>query len=99
MLTSLSIDIGDDHVRVVLDASRVATAAAPAPDSLYQKMLALDTALFDSFNRCSDPAQLEKHAAFFAKEVEFYHDLGGCNARHRCVDGSNAKERMWKVSA
>lgn len=70
-------DIGDDQVRVVLNVARNATAAAPAPDSLYQKMLALDTALFDSFNKCSDPAQFKKHAAFFAPDVEFYHDLGG----------------------
>ena len=48
-----------------------------APNALYEKVLALDTALFDSFNQCSDPAQLEKHIAFFAKDVEFYHDLGG----------------------
>lgn len=50
---------------------------AQAPDPLYQKMLALDTALFDSFNKCADPAQLQKNAAFFAKDVEFYHDKGG----------------------
>lgn len=55
----------------------VAAAEAPVPDALFQKMLALDTAMFDSFNRCADPAQLEKHAAFFAKDVEFYHDVGG----------------------
>lgn len=55
----------------------LAAEQAPAPDALYQKMLALDTALFDSFNHCDDPAQFAKHAAFFAKDVEFYHDLGG----------------------
>src|SRR3954470_17086936 len=54
-----------------------AVSPAQAPDPLYQKMLALDTALFDSFNKCADPAQLQKHAGFFAKEVEFYHDQGG----------------------
>jgi len=70
-------DIGDDQVRVVLNVARNATAAAAAPDPLYQKMLALDTALFDSFNKCSDPVEFKKHAAFFAKDVEFYHDLGG----------------------
>ena len=52
-------------------------AGPPPQDPLYQKMLALDTALFDSFNKCSDPAELKKHAAFFAQGVEFYHDLGG----------------------
>ncbi|HEV7607981.1 MAG TPA: nuclear transport factor 2 family protein [Steroidobacteraceae bacterium] len=69
--------IGDDPVRVVLNVVRRATAAAPAPDPLYQKILALDTALFDSFNKCADPAEFKKHAAFFAKDVEFFHDLGG----------------------
>jgi hypothetical protein len=54
-----------------------ASAAAVASDPLYEKMLALDTALFDSFNECSDPAQLARHAAFFDADVEFYHDLGG----------------------
>jgi hypothetical protein len=57
--------------------ARTAAAAAKAPDPLYQQMLALDTALFDSFNKCSDPAEFKKHAAFFAKDIEFYHDLGG----------------------
>jgi hypothetical protein len=52
-------------------------ADTAAPDPLYQKLLALDTEMFDSFNSCSDPVQFAKHAAFFAKDVEFFHDLGG----------------------
>lgn len=46
-------------------------------EQLYQKLLDLDTAMFDSFNKCSDPAELRKNAAFFDKDVEFYHDNGG----------------------
>lgn len=69
-------EIGDDRVRVVLNVTRSAGSARTA-DPLYQKMLALDTAMFDAFNKCSDPAELAKNAAFFAKDVEFYHDLGG----------------------
>jgi len=38
---------------------------------------ALDTAVFDSFNDCSSPGQLEKHASYFTPGVEFYHDTGG----------------------
>jgi hypothetical protein len=64
--------------------------AVVAADPLYEKMLALDTALFDSFNKCSDPAQLAKHAAFFDKDVEFYHDLGGLT---RGVDALMANTR------
>src|SRR4029079_7066577 len=70
-------ELGNDEVRAVLDLAPVAQDAASAPDPLYQKMLALDTAMFDSFHRCADPEQLAKHAEFFAKDVEFYHDLGG----------------------
>jgi hypothetical protein len=58
------------------DAPATAATAATS-DPLYQKMLALDTAMFDSFNRCADPAQLAKHATFYARDVEFYHDRGG----------------------
>jgi hypothetical protein len=58
-------------------AARTAATAVAPRDPLYERMLALDTAMFDSFNRCSDPAQFAKHEAFFAKDVEFYHDLGG----------------------
>jgi hypothetical protein len=60
-----------------LVAGEPTAATAPAPDPLYQKMLALDTAAFDAFNRCTDPAQLAKHISFFAKDVEFYHDHDG----------------------
>jgi hypothetical protein len=55
-----------------------ANAAKPSePESLYDIVAALDTAVFDTFNRCSEPGQLEKHASFFAPDVEFYHDNGG----------------------
>lgn len=45
--------------------------------SLHETIAALDTAVFDAFNQCSDAAQLEKHASYFASNVEFYHDTGG----------------------
>lgn len=54
-------------------------ADGPPADPLYQEILALDTAMFEAFNTCTDPAQLEKHASFFVKELEFYHDNGGAS--------------------
>ncbi len=55
--------------------------AAPADASkegtLEATITALDGAVFDAFNHCGDPAQLRKHAGFFAPDVEFYHDTGG----------------------
>ncbi|MCL7715258.1 nuclear transport factor 2 family protein [Stenotrophomonas sp. CPCC 101365] len=52
-------------------------ATVLADDDLAATLTALDTAVFDSFNRCQDPAQLEKHAGYFDPAVEFYHDTGG----------------------
>ena len=54
-----------------------ATAEVPPQAALERTITALDTAVFDAFNHCADPAQLAKHAAFFAPGVEFYHDTGG----------------------
>ena len=59
-------------------ASGVATATdAPPADALQATILEQDAAVFDAFNRCADAAQLERHAAYFAEDVEFYHDTGG----------------------
>lgn len=56
-----------------------AASAETAPDHerLYDTVAALDTAVFDAFNHCSEPGQLERHASYFAADVEFYHDNGG----------------------
>ena len=48
-----------------------------AADPLFDTISALDTAVFDAFNHCSTPEQLQKHASYFAPDVEFYHDTGG----------------------
>ncbi len=46
-------------------------------EPLSDTISALDAEVFAAFNTCVDPAQLEKHAGFFAADVEFYHDTGG----------------------
>lgn len=48
-----------------------------ATDTLSADIERLDSLVFDSFNRCADPKQLERHASYFAPDVEFYHDNGG----------------------
>jgi hypothetical protein len=50
---------------------------------LFDTVAALDTAVFDAFNRCSAQGQLQKHAAYFAPDVEFYHDTGGVTWNRR----------------
>ena len=63
------------HLLSLLLMSPAATVLAG--DDLTTTLATLDRAVFDSFNRCQDPAQLEKHAGYFDPEVEFYHDTGG----------------------
>lgn len=65
-------------------AAGPASASAPAgaepaasEAGLAQTIAALDAAVFDAFNRCADPAQLDRHASHFDPAVEFYHDTGG----------------------
>jgi hypothetical protein len=103
--------MGDSDVRIVMDLKPATPTAAPAPDPLYQKILTLDNAMFDAFNECSNPTELEKHAGYFVKELEFYHDNGGaswtrdeymkgvrenvCGKFHRELD--RASFRVWPV--
>jgi uncharacterized protein (TIGR02246 family) len=44
-----------------------------APDALFQTIQALDTQLFDAYNRCD----LEKFGSLLADDLEFYHDKTG----------------------
>lgn len=81
-----------------------ASATAPVSEdaSLETTITQLDDAVFDAFNRCADPAQLARHAAHFAEDVEFYHDTGGVTwsrqamldntRRHAC--GHYTRERV-----
>lgn len=62
---------------LILALLAISPAAAAQDAQLFSEVAALDSAAFDAFNRCSDPAQLQKHASYFAPEVEFYHDTGG----------------------
>jgi len=54
-----------------------AHAADTVPGSLHDTVAVLDHDMFDSFNHCSDPTQLARHASYFDPAVEFYHDTGG----------------------
>jgi hypothetical protein len=58
-------------------ASRSPAEAGPPTSALFETVYALDAAAFDAFNKCSAPEQLQKHASYFAPDVEFYHDTGG----------------------
>lgn len=58
-------------------AAQTQAVESPSAGALFDTISALDAAVFDAFNHCSSPAQLQKHASYFAPDVEFYHDTGG----------------------
>ena len=57
--------------------ARGETTGEAAADPLFTTIQALDERVFEAFNRCADPGQLQAHASHFAEDVEFYHDNGG----------------------
>lgn len=60
-----------------------------AADPLFETISTLDAAVFDAFNHCSEPEQLQKHASYFARDVEFYHDTGGVTwSRQEMLDNT-----------
>ena len=52
-------------------------SGVPASSTLFATISKLDAGLFDAFNHCSSPKELQKHASYFAPNVEFYHDKAG----------------------
>lgn len=58
-------------------------AIAQSQDALFKTVSRLDTELFDTFNHCSSPEELQKHASYLSPSLEFYHDKGGVTwSRH-----------------
>jgi len=61
---------------------------------LDKTITALDTALFDSYNKCD----LEKFASFFVESVEFYHDQGGVTLGRAALTESVRKNICGKTT-
>jgi uncharacterized protein (TIGR02246 family) len=61
---------------------------------LDKAIAALDSAVFDAYNRCD----LEKFSTFFADDVEFYHDQGGVTLGSAALTDSVKKNICGKVT-
>jgi len=70
------------------------TRPATTPDDLFRAVALQDAALFDAYNRCD----LEKFAAFFADDVEFYHDHGGVTRGSKALTESVKKNICGKTT-
>jgi hypothetical protein len=53
------------------------TGDARVKDTLFITVSKLDADVFNAFNHCASADQLQKHASYFAPNVEFYHDKAG----------------------
>jgi hypothetical protein len=62
-------------------------------DELFRTISSLDSALFDSYNRCD----LEKFGTFFMEDVEFYHDQGGVTLGRQNLTEAVKKNICGKV--
>ena len=65
---------------------------------LFDTIASLDAAVFDAFNKCSDPAQLQKHTDYFVPDVEFYHDNGGVTWSRDSMIANTKKNACGKFS-
>jgi Domain of unknown function (DUF4440) len=63
-------------------------------EELDRTITALDTALFDSYNKCD----LQKFESFFADAVEFYHDQGGVTLGKAALTDSVNKNICGKTT-
>jgi hypothetical protein len=75
-------------------ADAQALESIKSQEELDKTIASLDTALFDSYNRCD----LERFGAFFADDVEFYHDQGGVTLGKAALTYSVKKNICGKVT-
>lgn len=68
---------------LVAPFARVRAQTGPNPRELFRTVQALDTKLFDAYNRCD----LVTFGSMVAEDLEFYHDVGGLSrSRQASVD-------------
>ena len=65
---------------------------AGPPNELFGIIARLDTALFESFNKCD----LEKFTTFFTEDVEFFHDQSGLTIGAKTVTDQVKKQHLWQ---
>lgn len=81
-----------------LSAGAFAAENKTSVTPLFETIAALDAAVFDAFNKCSDPAQLQKHTGYFVPDVEFYHDNGGVTWSRDSMIANTKKNACGKFS-
>jgi hypothetical protein len=68
----------------------------PDDQALYDTILHQDSLFFGAYNTCS--LHLEEYAAFYADNLEFYHDKGGLSTSKQQVVDATKKNICGKVT-
>lgn len=68
----------------------------PDDTELYHTIVALDSTFFEAYNTCN--LNLEKYGAFYAEDIEFYHDNGGFMNSKKEIIESTKKYICGKVT-
>jgi ketosteroid isomerase-like protein len=89
VLPLLAFGLGQANAQEVPPLDRI-----KSQEDLNKAILSLDARLFDAYNRCD----LEKFAAFFVDDVEFYHDQGGVTLGKQELTNSVKKNICGKVT-
>lgn len=71
---------------ILLCAAPGAWAADTRDTALFHEIAAMDTALFDAFNRRDQ----ERLAAIFSKDLEFFHDKGGLSNYEQSLQNTSS---------
>ena len=68
----------------------------PDDQQLYDSIVKLDSVFFGAYNTCNE--NLEKYAAFFSNNIEFYHDNGGLMTSKQDIITATQKNICGKVT-
>lgn len=92
---------------IVLAISLLATAVScsssrsiytykPDDKALADTIIKLDSIFFAAYNNCTN--DLDKYAAFYAGDIEFYHDKGGLSSSKADIVAATKKNICGKVT-
>ncbi|MBZ5856034.1 nuclear transport factor 2 family protein [Flavihumibacter profundi] len=68
----------------------------PDDPQLYETIVRLDSLFFNAYNTCT--VNLDKYAAFYAEDIEFYHDKGGLMTSKKELVEATKKNICGKVT-
>lgn len=72
------------------------TKYKPEDQNLYDTIVSMDSAFFEAYNTCN--LNLDKYAAFYSDNIEFYHDQGGLMTSKQAIIDATKNNVCGKVT-